>query len=147
MYPPELTEPIRKDLVSAGVPELRTARDVENFLSQKKGTSLLIINSICGCAAGAARPAVKEALQKGPKPDRVATVFAGVDTEATAKARAAFPDVPPSSPSMYLFKDGELVFVLPRHMIEARTPKEIAADLTGSFGKYCGSAKPIKAKK
>lgn len=140
MYPPELTEPMRRELAAAGVKELRTPQEVEKFMSEKKGTALLVINSICGCAAGSARPAVRMALAREPRPDRAVSVFAGVDKEATAKARGYFPDVPPSSPSMYLFRDGELVWVLPRHRIEARHPEEIAEDLAEAFRQHCGAA-------
>lgn len=140
MYPPELTEPMRRELASAGVKELRTPEDVDRFMADKRGTALLVINSICGCAAGGARPAVRMAFARGPKPDRAGSVFAGVDKEATAKARGYFPEVPPSSPSMYLFRDGELVWVLPRHMIEARAPQEIAEDLAEAFRQHCAAA-------
>jgi putative YphP/YqiW family bacilliredoxin len=139
MYPPELTEPMRRELAAAGVAELRTPQDVDRFMSEKKGTALLVINSICGCAAGSARPAIRMALAKDPRPERAVSVFAGVDTEATARARGYFSDVPPSSPSMYLFRDGELVWVLPRHMIEARPPQEIAEDLADAFRQHCAA--------
>jgi len=123
---------MRQELTSAGVKELKTAAEVDTFMAEKTGTSLLVINSVCGCAAGGARPGVKLALQS-IKPDRVATVFAGQDTEAVAKARSYMADIPPSSPSIAIFKNGELVHFVPRHMIEGRDPKTIAGDLVKAF--------------
>ena len=137
-YSPILVRPMREELKSAGVEELMTAEDVDTFLSQTAGTSLLVFNSVCGCAAGMARPGVRLALEKGPKPDRVASVFAGQDVEATARARAAMPDIPPSSPSMAFFKDGELVFFLPRHRIEGRDAEAVARDLAQVFDEHAG---------
>lgn len=135
-YPEELVKPMRAELTSIGVKELRTAADVDAFMAEKKGTAMLIVNSVCGCAAGGCRPAVKLSLQNAVKPDRVATVFAGQDTEAVAKARSYFSDIPPSSPSIALFKDGEMVDFVPRHAIEGRDPKTIAGDLTKAFQEY-----------
>lgn len=132
-YPEELVRPMREELTSAGVTELKTAAEVDNFFADKSGTAMLVINSVCGCAAGGARPGVKLALKDANKPQRVATVFAGQDTEAVAKARSYFSDIPPSSPCVALFKDGELVHFVPRHMIEGRDPKTIAAELTKAF--------------
>lgn len=140
-YPEELVAPMRKELSSAGVQELRSAADVDNFMAQKSGTAMVIVNSVCGCAAGGARPGVKLALQNAAKPDRVATVFAGQDTEATQKARSYFADVPPSSPSIAIFKDGELVHFVPRHAIEGRPPQAIAQELTKVFDSVCATAK------
>lgn len=142
MYPPEFTEPMRKELKEIGVDELRTPAEVDAFMA-KEGTKLLVVNSICGCAAGAARPAVRLALKSPVKPEHVASVFAGVDTEATAKARSHFPEIPPSSPSMYLFKGREVVYFLPRHMIEMRRAGEIAGELIGAFKEHCEA--PAKA--
>jgi putative YphP/YqiW family bacilliredoxin len=102
-------------------------------MSEQDGTALLVVNSVCGCAAGMARPGVRLALAEGPRPDRVATVFAGQDLEATARARGYFPDVPPSSPSIALFKDGELVQFIPRHRIEGRSAQDVAGDLVQAF--------------
>ncbi len=136
-YDPMMVQPMREELVSAGVSELRTGEDVDTFMSDKSGTAMVVINSVCGCAAGQARPGVRLALQSEKKPDRVATVFAGQDVEATAKARTYFADVPPSSPSIALFKDGELVHFVPRHMIEGRDAQAVAADLTKAFEANC----------
>jgi putative YphP/YqiW family bacilliredoxin len=132
-----LVKPMREELSSAGVEELLTAADVDRWMAQREGTALLIVNSVCGCAAGAARPGVRVALQGAARPDRVATVFAGQDLEATAKARSHFADIPPSSPSLALFKDGELVYFIPRHRIEGKMPQEVAADLTQAFDRWC----------
>jgi putative YphP/YqiW family bacilliredoxin len=124
---------MREELTSAGVEELLSAEDVDRWMSESSGSSLLIVNSVCGCAAGMARPGVRAALEQGPRPDRVATVFAGQDVEATARARAHFPDIPPSSPSMAVFKDGELAFFMPRHRIEGRSAEDVAGDLVAAF--------------
>jgi len=131
-YSPLLVQPMREELTSIGVEELRTAADVDRFMQAGEGTAMLVVNSVCGCAAGMARPGVRLALEGGPKPDRVATVFAGQDLEATARARGYFPEVPPSSPSIALFKDGELVWFLPRHRIEGRSADDVAGDLTAA---------------
>lgn len=136
MYPPEVVEPCRKDLTQAGVEELKTAGEVEKAL-QESDTALVVINSVCGCAAGNARPGVKMALGHSKLPGKVATVFAGVDTEATAEVRNSIPGYPPSSPSMALFKAGQPVFVLERHQIEGRSPQEIAYDLVTAFDQHC----------
>lgn len=132
-YSELLVKPMREELTAAGVEELRTAADVDRFMNEKSGSALLVVNSVCGCAAGMARPGVRQALAEGPRPDRVATVFAGQDLEATARARGYFPDVPPSSPSIALFKDGELVRFVPRHRIEGRSADDVAADLVQAF--------------
>lgn len=135
-YSPLLVKPMREELTNLGVEELLTAEDVDRFLGQE-GTALLVVNSVCGCAAGMARPGVRLALESGPTPDRLGTVFAGQDLEATAKARGYFPDIPPSSPSMAFFKDGELVWFLPRHRIEGRSAEDVAADLNAAFDEHC----------
>lgn len=138
MYPEQLVAPMRTDLTSAGFKELKTAEEVENYLSDQKGTALLVINSVCGCAAGAARPGVKWALQNSPKrPDSLATVFAGVDKDAVARAREFTLPYPPSSPSIALFKDGELVHFVERHHIEGRNAQMIGAHLVEVFDEYC----------
>lgn len=137
MYPEELVTPMREELTAIGVKEMRTAREVEQLLSTGEGTNLLIINSVCGCAAGNARPAVKLALSNEKLPDNVTTVFAGQDKEATAKAREYILGYPASSPSMALFKDGQLVYMMPRHQIEGRFPEQIAHDLIDAFNKHC----------
>lgn len=139
-YSPLLVRPMREELTSLGVQELTTAAQVDEWMNEKSGTALLVINSVCGCAAGMARPGVRMALEGGPKPDRVATVFAGQDLEATARARAHFADIPPSSPSMAVFKDGELVYFLPRHRIEGRSASQVAADLTNAVAEHSSAA-------
>lgn len=136
-YPEEMCAPMRAELVDMGVRELRTADEVDTWFGEKSGTALVLVNSVCGCAAGAARPGLQMALDHAFKPDRVATVFAGQDTEATARARELFGDVPPSSPSVALMKDGELVHFLPRHMIEGHAPEGVAAQLQAGFDKFC----------
>ena len=136
-YPEEMVAPMRAELTSAGVQELCTTDEVESFFAQESGTSLVLVNSVCGCAAGSARPALMAAIGADQRPDRVATVFAGQDLDATARARELFGDVPPSSPSMALLKDGELVHFVPRHMIEGRDAQSIASDLTAAFGEFC----------
>ena len=137
MYSNVLVIPMREDLTRLGINELRTAEEVDEVFSKQKGTTLLVINSVCGCAAGNARPAVKIALDHQVLPDNLATVFAGHDQEATAQARSYIEGYPPSSPSMALFKDGQLVEMIQRHQIEGRTPAEIAGDLTRAFDKHC----------
>jgi putative YphP/YqiW family bacilliredoxin len=134
-YPERMVLPMREELTAFGFLELRTAEEVDAFLAEKKGSALLVINSVCGCAAGQARPGVRQAIQADVKPDRLATVFAGQDLEATARARSFFADIPPSSPSIALFKDGELVYFVPRHRIEGRTAEEVAQDLSATFAR------------
>lgn len=136
MYPPEIIEPCRQDLTEAGVVELRTPAAVDQAISAS-GTALVVFNSVCGCAAGNARPAVKLAIQHAKTPGRLTTVFAGVDQDATAQARDYLPGIPPSSPAIALFKDGKPVFVLERHQIENRGPQEIAWDIIHAFDEYC----------
>ena len=138
MYPEQLVAPMRNDLTSAGFTEFKTSKEVEDHLNNQKGTTLLVINSVCGCAAGAARPGVKWALQHtDKKPSQLATVFAGVDKEAVAKAREFTLPYPPSSPSIALFKDGELVHFVERHHIEGRNAKMIGEHLLEVFEEYC----------
>lgn len=132
-YSELMVRPMREELTSIGFDELRSAEDVDAFMGEKEGTALLVINSVCGCAAGQARPGVRMALQHETRPQRLATVFAGQDVEAAARARSYFPDIPPSSPSMALFKDGDLVYFMPRHRIENKSAGEVASDLTGAF--------------
>jgi len=138
-YDPRLVQPMREELTRLGVTELMTAEAVSGFMGEKSGTSMLVINSVCGCAAGSARPGITLALQHGTKPDRVGTVFAGQDVEATQAARTFMPDIPPSSPSIALFKDGELVHFVPRHMIEGSDPQGVAKQLTAAFDQHCGA--------
>ncbi len=138
MYPEELVAPMRAELADNGFEELKTAQQVEDHLKEKKGTSLMVINSVCGCAAGTARPGVLLALEHSDKkPDHLSTVFAGVDQEATAKAREHTLPYPPSSPSIALFKDGELVHFVERHHIEGRPAQMIAGHLVEVFNEYC----------
>ena len=138
MYPEQLVAPMRSDLTTAGFTELKTSEEVDNTLKNQKGTTLLVINSVCGCAAGAARPGVKWALQHSDKkPDSLTTVFAGVDKDAVARAREFTLPYPPSSPSIALFKDGELVHFIERHHIEGRNAQMIGQHLVEVFEEYC----------
>lgn len=137
MYPPELVAPMKADLTNAGFKELLSSEDVENVLTDKEGTTFLVINSVCGCAAGAARPAVKEAVKNEKLPTRLVTVFAGVDTEAVQKARQFTAPYPPSSPSMAMFKDGKLVHFIERHQIEGNNAQTIAEHLKQVFNHFC----------
>ncbi len=132
-YPELMVRPMREELTSLGFEELRTAEQVDQILAERQGSTLLVINSVCGCAAGQARPGVRLALARGKAPDRLVTVFAGQDVEAAQRARSYFADIPPSSPSMALFRDGELVWFLPRHRIEGRSAEDVAADLAAAF--------------
>jgi putative YphP/YqiW family bacilliredoxin len=138
-YDPVLVQPMRDELSSIGVRELTTAADVDAWMAETSGTALVIVNSVCGCAAGQARPGIRLALRHERRPDRVATVFAGQDLEATARAREHFPNFPPSSPSMALFKDGEVVHFVPRHRIEDRGAEQVAADLIAAFDRHCAA--------
>ena len=138
MYPEQLVAPMREDLTSVGFTEFKTSSEVDQHLTDHKGTTLIVINSVCGCAAGAARPGVKWALQKSSKrPDVLATVFAGVDMDAVAKTREYTLPYPPSSPSIALFKDGELVHFVERHHIEGRNAQMIGEHLIEVFDEYC----------
>lgn len=121
-----------------GFRELTTAGEVDEFMAERSGTSLLMVNSVCGCAAGMARPGLRQALEVAVKPDRLGTVFAGQDVDATERARSYFADYPPSSPSIVLFKDGELVHFVPRHQIEGRTADMVAEALAAAFDEHCG---------
>lgn len=136
-YMMDMIQPMRDDLTRIGIQELRTPEEVEAALPNAQGTSLVVINSVCGCAAGQCRPGVAKALQHDALPDHTFTVFAGQDKEATAKAREYFLPYPPSSPSIALLKDGELVHFIERHQIENRSATEIADDLTEAFDRYC----------
>jgi len=139
-YDPMLVAPMREELTRLGVQELTSASEVDSWMGEKDGTGLLVINSVCGCAAGQARPAIALAMQHTGRPGRVATVFAGQDLEATEKARSYFSEFPPSSPSMVLFKDGEIVHFVPRHRIESRDAQSIATELAEAFDKHAASA-------
>jgi len=136
MYPAELVKPMREELTNIGFDELATSEDVSNALS-KSGTTLVVVNSICGCAAANARPGVHYSLQNSKKPDHLVTVFAGVDTEATKSARDMMIPFPPSSPSIALFKDGTLVHMIERHHIEGRPAELIAENLKAAFNDHC----------
>ncbi len=135
-YDPVLVQPMREEVTAMGIEELVDASQVEAFMA-REGTKLIFINSVCGCAAGQARPALRIAMQHENRPDHVATVFAGQDVEATAKARSYAADVPPSSPSAMLFTGTELVHFVPRHMIESRDAQSIAFDLVTVFDQHC----------
>ncbi|MES2177456.1 MAG: BrxA/BrxB family bacilliredoxin [Gemmatimonadota bacterium] len=137
MYDERFISPMRQELTRLGVEELRTASDVDAKLQNAPGTTLLVVNSMCGCAARNARPAVASALEHSAKPDHLTTVFAGQDPEATARARAYLTGYPPSSPSIGLLKDGKLVFMLERYQIEGRSAGEISNDLVKAFDQYC----------
>ena len=139
-YSPMLVRPMKEELTAAGFQELLTVSDVDAMMAEKTGTTFLVVNSVCGCAAGMARPAVRQAVSGEVRPDRLVTVFAGQDLEATARVRSLMSDIPPSSPSMALFKDGELVYFLPRHRIEGRSAEAVAEDLAGAFRKFCAIA-------
>ena len=137
MYDERIVTPMRQELTQLGVQEMRTPEEVDAKLKEAKGTTLVVVNSVCGCAARNARPAVAKALQHAVKPSELTTVFAGQDAAAVQRARSYFTGYPPSSPQIALLKDGRLVFMLERHNIEGRTAGEIANDLVGAFDKYC----------
>ncbi|HEX8290325.1 MAG TPA: BrxA/BrxB family bacilliredoxin [Pyrinomonadaceae bacterium] len=139
-YSEILIKPMREDLTRIGVEETRSPEQVEEAINDTKGTLLVVVNSVCGCAAGKARPGIAMALQNAARPDRAITVFAGADIEATMKAREHFAPYPPSSPQIGLFKDGRLVFMLERHQIENRFAEQIAEELTQAFDRYCAPA-------
>ena len=137
MYPAELTKPMAQDLTEYGFESLTSAEQVDKALDNTEGTVMVVVNSVCGCAAANARPGAKLAAQHDKKPDRMVTVFAGVDHEATSRAREFMLPYPPSSPSIALFKDGKLVHFLERHHIEGRSAEIIAANLKMAFDRYC----------
>jgi len=136
MYPADLVKPMREDLTDVGFSELQTAEAVEAAIA-KEGTTLVVVNSVCGCAAANARPGAKASLNNDKKPDHLVTVFAGVDREATDKARGFMIPFPPSSPSMALFKNGELVHMIERHHIEGRPADMIAENLKDAYNEHC----------
>lgn len=140
MYPEPLIAPFRQELTRHGIEETRTAAEVERAI-QAPGTVMVVVNSVCGCAAGKMRPAVAQAMQHATKPDRSVTVFAGQDREATERARAYFTGYAPSSPSIGLLRDGQLVYMMERSQIETRDAASIAADLRAAFDKYCAKAR------
>ncbi len=137
MYPPDLVAPMKADLTVSGFRELTTAEEVDKAINESPGTALVVVNSVCGCAAGNARPGVKMSLDFPQKPDHLFTVFAGVDAEATQQARQYMLPYPPSSPAIALFKDGKLVHFIERHHIEGRTPEMIAENLHAAYDAYC----------
>jgi putative YphP/YqiW family bacilliredoxin len=142
MYPEIMVIPMREELTRLGLKELRTAESVDQALKSAPGTTLVVVNSICGCAAGRMRPAVRVALQNGSKPDQAYTVFAGQDLEATERARGYFTGQPPSSPSIAILRDGQLVYMMPRRDIESREAAAIAAELAGALDKFCAKEVP-----
>ncbi|MGO4289716.1 BrxA/BrxB family bacilliredoxin [Chitinophaga sp. RAB17] len=135
-YSPLLVKPFRDELTVVGVKELTTPESVDEILKEN-GVTMIVVNSVCGCAAGSARPAVKQAMEHDKKPNRVASVFAGQDLEATARFRSHIADIPPSSPSIALFKDQELVYFVPKHRIEGRDATALANDLKSVFDEFC----------
>ncbi len=137
MYPAELVKPMKEDLTNVGFKELNNATEVDQTIQNTEGTLLVVVNSVCGCAAGNMRPGVKLSLQHDKKPANLTTVFAGIDTEAVAQARKYFLPYPPSSPSIALFKDGKLVHFLERHHIEGGTAQMIAANLEAAYDEFC----------
>lgn len=141
-YSEMMIKPMRDDLTRIGFEETRTPEAVDTAIKNSTGTVLVVVNSVCGCAAGKARPGIARALQHGVQPDKKITVFAGADIDATAQARGYFTGYPPSSPSIGLMKDGKLVYMLERYQIEGRTADQIAAELTNAFDKFCA---PLQA--
>ena len=137
MYPPEIVAPMKSELTSVGFDELTSADQVDNALNPDSGTVLVMVNSVCGCAAGSARPGVRLAIQNDKKPARLTTVFAGVDQDATAQARKYMLPYPPSSPSIGLFNNGKLVHFIERHHIEGASPEMIADNLKSAFDEFC----------
>jgi putative YphP/YqiW family bacilliredoxin len=137
MYDERFVTPMRQELTRLGVEEMRTPSEVDSKLKDAQGTTLVVVNSVCGCAARNARPAVASALKHEKKPEHLTTVFAGQDVEAAARARSYFTGYAPSSPQIGLLKDGKLVFMLERFQIEGRTADDIAKDLVGAFDRYC----------
>jgi putative YphP/YqiW family bacilliredoxin len=137
-YDEKIVAPMREEVRNMGARELRNVAEVDEALGDAKGTTLVFVNSVCGCAAGGARPALAAALKHSVKPQSVLTVFAGQDLEATSRARQYFSEYQPSSPSFALMRDGEPVFMVHRHMIEGRSPQAVAQELVAAFDKYCG---------
>jgi len=138
MYPEIMVIPMREELTRLGIEELHTPEEVDEALKKRPGTTMVVVNSICGCAAGRMRPAVRIALENSTKPDRSYSVFAGQEKEATDRARSYFTGYPPSSPSIAILRDGELAYIMPRRDIESREAPAIAADLKAAFERVCG---------
>ena len=143
MYPEIMVVPMREELTRLGIEELRTAEQVDQELKNRAGSTLVVVNSICGCAAGRMRPAVRMALGNSVRPDHAFSVFAGQDTEATERARSYFTGQPPSSPSIAILRDGQLVYMMPRRDIESREAGAIAADLKAALDRFCGKAATV----
>jgi putative YphP/YqiW family bacilliredoxin len=143
MYPEIMVVPMREELTRLGIEELRTVEEVDRALQNRPGTTMVVVNSICGCAAGRMRPAVRMALQNSIRPDHAYSVFAGQETEATDRARSYFTGYPPSSPSIAILRDGELVYMMPRRDIESREAPAIAADLKAALDRFCGKPAPV----
>lgn len=144
MYPEYMIAPMRQELTRLGIEETRTPEAVDQALTQRPGTTLVVVNSVCGCAAGKARPGIAMALQHSVKPDHAITVFAGADTDATNRARGYFTGIPPTSPSIGLLRDGKLLWAMPRHQIEGRTAIEIAQELRQAFDQFCASGETVE---
>jgi bacilliredoxin len=145
MYPEIMVIPMREELTRLGIEELRTADEVVQALKNRPGTTMVVVNSICGCAAGRMRPAVRMALQNSIRPDHAYSVFAGQETEATDRARGYFTGYPPSSPSIGILRDGQLVYMMQRRDIESRDAPAIAADLQAAFDRFCGKPVPVQS--
>lgn len=143
MYPEIMVIPMREELTRLGIKELRSAEEVDRAVANQPGTSMVVVNSICGCAAGRMRPALRMALQHGIRPEKMLSVFAGQDREATDRARGYFAGYPPSSPSIALLRDGKLIYMMQRSDIEHREAGDIAAELTKMFEKFCGKPVPL----
>ena len=137
MYPEIMVVPMREELTRLGIEELHTPEEVDQALKSRPGTTMVVVNSICGCAAGRMRPAVRQAMQHSAKPDRSYSVFAGQEKEATERARSYFTGYPPSSPSIAILREGQLVYMMPRRDIESREAPAIAADLKAAFDQFC----------
>jgi putative YphP/YqiW family bacilliredoxin len=144
-YPELMIRPMREELTRLGIEETRTPEQVDEAIKQTKGTLMVVVNSVCGCAAGKARPGIALAWRHTTRPERAITVFAGADTAATERARSYFAGYPPSSPSVALLKDGQLVYLLPRHEIEGRDAPAIAQELTRAFDQFCVSTATAQA--
>ncbi len=140
IYPEIMVVPMREELTRLGIEELRTADEVDQALRNCPGTTMVVVNSICGCAAGRMRPAVRMALQNSVRPDKAFSVFAGQDKDATDRARSYFTGYPPSSPSVAILREGQLVYMMPRRDIESREAPAIASDLKAAFDRYCGKS-------
>ena len=145
MYPEIMVIPMREELTRLGIEELRTADEVDRALKNRPGTTMVVVNSICGCAAGRMRPALRIAMQNAIRPDHAYSVFAGQETEATEHARGYFIGYPPSSPSIAILRDGQLVYMMQRRDIESREAPAIAVDLKAAFDRFCGKPVPVQS--